>query len=440
MTQRSFNTNRKWGVKPRRPENLKFHPMFLEPLEDRKVMSALSPFQAAALVTSAEDAASSTEGLVSSTAFYASAVPKTEPASGTASQGSAAAVSSQDPVMPQEDLQALSITEVGLGTEAGTGLTSAGFAPLTPEEYFELGGIPGQLVIPGIPPGDAGGMAGGNGGGRLPLEIPGFGGFGNAYYLNLSGDTIGRIVWLYAEYFGNQQRVVPQMTVLPRAGLSQFGTDYGLFGTTLASPVFYYETPEAQGEKKEKEIQKETQKDQNENQIEHRMNQELERTFQNLLQRKQFLEKKRSPEEFEFQQPQYPDGVPIPYEQGPENVPGPETPEKGEAPDGVIPPEEDQPEVRPEGIPGQVPERELKLPENPPISASWLLDHLFAKENFRQDLTPWFQRRKSSSQGVISESSPQGEVRRESHTPENVLSSKAMPAVRQEKPLPETAD
>lgn len=310
----------------RRRRNRQFRPMYFEPLEERQVMSAISPIPVTALEVSPRTD-DSTEDMVSSVAVYAPAVPETVSIGETLSQGSVVTnhssnLTSQNTVthrISPEILDTAWAIAVGLNENGN----EIGNEQNTPTDSFnpdifspDFGGIPG---FPGIPGGDAGGVAGGNGSiAQLPLMIPGFGGYGNAYFLTLSGDSIGRIVWLYAQYFNDQERVVPKMTVLPRAQTSTSNYDSGLFGTSLASSVYYDERPDTQtperGKRHSDAILGEDGKESRENQIEHHLDQELQRTFRNLLQRKEYLEKRRTPERFPEVTPLYLPGEAIPRE------------------------------------------------------------------------------------------------------------------------------
>ncbi|MDO4630432.1 MAG: hypothetical protein Q4C70_14735, partial [Planctomycetia bacterium] len=392
MNRRLFSTDRrgKWEWKRKvnqkhdhSPRSRHFRPMYFEPLEERQVMSAISPVSVTALEVSPcmDDSA---EDMVSSVAVYAPVVPEAVSMGEAVSQGGAVnldLMGNSDLTVPSDFMVnadfvgkaktsrnavthrvspeildatwaiAVGLNENGEGrnlriSEGVSGRISEGVnkdindgltplnvsegentfnSPNVPTDTFnpdifgpDFGGVPG---FPGIPGGDAGGVAGGNGSvAQLPLMIPGFDGYGNAYFLTLSGDSIGRIVWLYAQYFNDQERVVPKMTVLPRAETSTSNYDSGLFGTSLASSVYYDEQPDAptpkRGKRRPDTIPGENGEENHENQIEHHLDQELQRTFRNLLQRKEFLERKRTPERFPEITPLYPDGVAIPRESG----------------------------------------------------------------------------------------------------------------------------
>lgn len=327
MNAMKLHAGSKWYSKhhSRRTGYLKYRPMYVEPLEDRCMMSAFSPFQAAAdgSSVSAQKLAGGAGDLVSPTAVYApetTGVPMTVSIGGTASPENAAVTQTGGPV---------------------TLITSESAATLNPEEWFEAGGIPEQLSIGGIPPGDAGGVAGGDGGGRLPLEIPGFSGYGNAYFLDNANDSLARIVWLYAEYFGNQQRVVPLTTDLPRPRMNDAWNRYGLFGSSLGGTVFYDENPQAPVEKKEKAVPKEVLPQKPEREMEHHLDTEMEKTLQDLIRQKQYFEQKRTPEPYELEQPVLPPNAPLPRQSAPEQRLKPGIPEaepgtpsqKGEKPD-----------------------------------------------------------------------------------------------------------
>ncbi len=307
MNRGLFNTTR-------RRRNRQFRPMYFEPLEARQVMIAVSPISATALEVSPRTD-DSTEDMASSVAVYAPIVPETVSLGEAVSQGSAVANHSTNVVarISPEILDAAWAIAVGLN-ESNDAIDS-GLNTMTDVFSSDFGGVPN---FSGIPGGDAGGVAGGNGSvAQLPLMIPGFGGYGNAYYLTLSGDSIGRIVWLYAQYFNDQERVVPKMTVLPRAERTTSNYDYGLFGASLASSVYYDERPDAQaperGKRRPDATPGEDGEESRENQIEHHLDQELQRTFRNLLQRKEYLERKRTSERFPEMTPLYPDGAPIPH-------------------------------------------------------------------------------------------------------------------------------
>lgn len=322
MNRRLFGRKQTWGAKARRTGYLKYRPLIVEPLETRRFMSAFSPVQSAALETGAEMATLSDE-MVSSSAIFAPQVPIAVSREENVSQGSAAADFGK-----QDVDQAASLNKADLETLRRLAVSGTEESELIAANA-ELGLVSGMTAetantlaqdFPSIPPGDAGGLAGGNGGGRLPLEIPGFGGYGNAYYLTDLA-SMPRVVWLYAQYFGNQQRVVPETTELPRSDENLSAGSAGLFGTSLGTPFSYSylsgsDKDDSGDESDEKKEESRNEKEEvppiQERKIEHFIQEEMDRKFLDLLERKKFFEKQRSPMKYELQKPVFPEDVPIP--------------------------------------------------------------------------------------------------------------------------------
>ncbi|MDO4570888.1 MAG: hypothetical protein Q4D38_10920 [Planctomycetia bacterium] len=147
---------------------------------------------------------------------------------------------------------------------------------------FETGGIPGAIYVPGIPPGDAGGMAGGNGGGRLPLQIPGFQGYGNAYYLDINDQTLPRVIWLYAEYFRNQARVAPGLAYLARPEMNRSYENYSYFGVKLSPSVFSLVHPDMEDDERQGEILDQMQREKRSELMERHLQKDLEKTLDDM--------------------------------------------------------------------------------------------------------------------------------------------------------------
>lgn len=345
MNRSIFSRKQTWGVKARRTGNLKYRPLIVETLETRRFMSAFSPLQSAALETGS-GAVNLSDEMVSSSAFFAPQVPIAVSREENVSQGSAAADLVELNVIPAASPKSAGQEMPRLSAVSGT--EEAMQIAMNSDSNFNLGegGTVNPLApeILGIPPGDAGGLAGGNGGGRLPLEIPGFSGYGNAYYLT-DMTSMPRAVWLYAQYFGNQQRVVPEMTVLPRAASDFSAGSSGVFGTSLGFPISYSELSGSDrqeskdGEEEEKEESEETPEIQ-ERKIEHFIQEEMDRKLLDLLERKKFFEKQRSPLKYQLQKPVFPENVPIP-----KDWPGrKETAPLDEGGDSELPGETDYPE------------------------------------------------------------------------------------------------
>ncbi len=326
MNRGLFGRKQTWGMKVRRTGNLKYRPLIVEPLETRRFMSAFSPVQPAALETEGAEIADLSDEMVSSSAIYAPQVPIAVSWEENVSQGSAAADLEKQDIVSEASLKKTG-AEIPLltvdGAEKLDGLASA---------ESRLNSVASETAntlaqeIAGIPPGDAGGLAGGNGGGRLPLEIPGFGGYGNAYYLT-DLTSMPRVIWLYAQYFGNQRRVVPETTDLPRSEDDISAGNSGLFGTSLGMPFSYSDL--SGSDKNESEDGGEEKKDEAEGappvqdrKIERFIQEEMDRKFLDLLERKKFFEKQRSPMKYELQKPVFPENTPIP-----EDWPGESTPE-----------------------------------------------------------------------------------------------------------------
>lgn len=333
--QRGVSWKRRRPRHSNRPRNLRFRPMCAEALEERMVMSALSPLQPA---VSMETAAKVPEDLVSSSAVYAPAIP----GEGTLhteglSLPEDAAAGSILPGQPSEkgtDRTAARLTDVSWTALEGEGIrwaerSSAALAAAEEVSETAVGDMgeeltddPAQSLIPGIPPGDAGGLAGGNGGGRLPLEIPGFGGYGNAYYLTNVNEPLARVIWLYAQYFNDQQRVAPSQTELPRSRTDYSSSTTGLFGTSLGGMI-YYDEIDGDGDAKPPE-EEEMPKIEEENalpksrseepRIEHHLEQELEHTLQKMIPWEFNGEIPRSWEKYELRKPQIPEVLPKPQE------------------------------------------------------------------------------------------------------------------------------
>ncbi len=316
-------------------------------------MSAISPFQAAAsgMTAGAQQMARGAGDLESPVAVYAQetpgAVPTTVSIGETASRENAAVFPTASPAASPAAPQIL------MSASSFTSSLNANFT-LNPGGWFETGGIPASISIDGIPWGDAGGVAGGNGGGRLPLEIPGFSGYGNAYFLDNADDTLARIVWLYAEYFGNQQRVVPVQTNLPRPDVNTSSDNYGLFGSYLGGSVFYAEEEQGPVEKKEKKEPKIIEPQRHENQMEQRLDTELDRSFHDLLKQKKFFEQKRTPEPFPLEQPRLPPNAPLLKPENQDSKPPTENKEKSETPESLKIP-----------APTENPAEEQKMNRNP---------------------------------------------------------------------------
>ncbi len=310
--QRGVSWKRRRPRHSNRPRNLRFRPMCAEALEERMVMSTLSPLQPA---VSMETAAKVPEDLVSSSAVYAPAIPG-EGTLYTAglSLPEDAAAGSILPGQPSEkgtDRTAARLTDISWTALEGEGM-----------RLEELTDDPAQSLIPGIPPGDAGGLAGGNGGGRLPLEIPGFSGYGNAYYLTNVGEPLARVIWLYAQYFNDQQRVAPSQTELPRSRTDYSSSTTGLFGTSLGGMI-YYDEIDGDGDAKPPE-EDEMPKIEEENalpksrseepRIEHHLEQELENTLEKMIPWESNGEIPRFWEKYELRKPQIPEVLPKPQE------------------------------------------------------------------------------------------------------------------------------
>jgi len=114
------------------------------------------------------------------------------------------------------------------------------------------------------------------------------GGDGNTYFLTESGDSIGRVVWLFAMYYGDQARTVPVATTQASAKTNEeWNANYGLFGTKLSSAVYYDEYPDARIPKKTpKELLDEAApqpEKKPENRLELKLNPELDRKLRELL-------------------------------------------------------------------------------------------------------------------------------------------------------------
>lgn len=302
--QRGVSWKRRHPRHSNRPRNLRFRPMFAEALEERMVMSTLSPLQPAA---SMESIAKVPEDLVSSSAVYAPAIPgegsfHSEDLS-LLENAAAGSILPGQPSVNGSDRALARLTDASWTVLEGERTNFADRNFTAPAETLEIsetavGDVgeeltddPAQPMIPGIPPGDAGGLAGGNGGGRLPLEIPGFGGYGNAYYLTNVGEPLARVIWLYAQYFNDQQRVTPTQTEFPRSRTDYSSSTTGLFGTSLGGMIYYDEIdgdgdakpPKEENVPKNEEENAIPKKRSEEPRIEQRLEQELEHTFQELF-------------------------------------------------------------------------------------------------------------------------------------------------------------
>lgn len=132
--------------------------------------------------------------------------------------------------------------------------------------------------------------------GNLPWWTSDFlvNGDGNTYYLTETGDSIGRVVWLFAMYYGNQERTVPEQTTPAVARTEEkWDANYGLFGTKLSSVVYYDEYPDAaRTPKTPKDLLDEaapqpektpTEQKNQENRLERKLEPELERQLNEML-------------------------------------------------------------------------------------------------------------------------------------------------------------
>lgn len=115
------------------------------------------------------------------------------------------------------------------------------YDPLLDQNTFQYGaGIPTRPFFPGIPSGDTGGLAGFNGSsGVLALEIPGFSGYGNAYYLDIFRSSLPRTIWLYAMYFGDQVRVTPGPVNLARPVIDNTSASSVFGGYHIGGSVYF---------------------------------------------------------------------------------------------------------------------------------------------------------------------------------------------------------
>ena len=114
------------------------------------------------------------------------------------------------------------------------------YDPFLDQNTFQYGaGIPTRFRIPGIPSGDTGGEAGFNGGGALALEIPGFSGYGNAYYLDIFDASLPRTIWLYAMYFRNQARITPGPVYLARPTIDHAWENCAFDGYHIGGSVYF---------------------------------------------------------------------------------------------------------------------------------------------------------------------------------------------------------
>lgn len=228
--------------------------LMIEDLEDREMLSAISPVAANV---------QESDTLMASTAVYAPA--SVSPAStatveivqhGTTPAAPAAAEKSLTATPPQA-----SMVDAVFASDAATQATRASWfqnpSLIDLSDMPGGGGIPADYrpPIPGIPGTDTGGVAGYNGGGRLPLEIPGFQGYGNAYYLDINDETLPRTVWLYAQYFRNQPRVTPGQTWLVRPDIDYSWANYYFDGVRISTSVYSMITDQALEELKQEKIE-----------------------------------------------------------------------------------------------------------------------------------------------------------------------------------------
>lgn len=171
---------------------------------------------------------------------------------------------------------------------------------------------PTEMVAQSIPYGT--GLPGSDlnswGTGNLPWWTSDFlvNGDGNTYVLTETGDSIGRVVWLFAMYYGNQERTVPGQTTPAVARTEEkWDANYGLFGTKLSSVVYYDEYPDAaRTPRTPKDLLDEaapqpgktpTEQKNQENRLERRLEPELERQLNEMLKPEENLKKGQDQEE-----------------------------------------------------------------------------------------------------------------------------------------------
>ncbi|MDO4576020.1 MAG: hypothetical protein Q4D98_12485 [Planctomycetia bacterium] len=223
-----------WNKPFRKRRWKKFRELRLEALESREMFSTV--------VDAAIPATTEMEALTSPVEWHA---PQTPTVAKPSTEFSPAAIPveaavSVEPVSPEETGEGfapLLPDAVNQVVSASDWLADRNMAATSPSQQFEDGGIPSTLKIPGIPGGDTGGAAGYNGGGRLPLSIAGFNGYGNAYYLDINDETLPRIVWLYAQYYRNQVRLVPTHVALNRPEV-QVQTNLYFDGARMTEDVY----------------------------------------------------------------------------------------------------------------------------------------------------------------------------------------------------------
>lgn len=255
--------------------------LMMENLEDREVLSAISPIAANVPETAS---------LMDSAAVYAPAtiVPET---TGTVEMIQVNATPSNGENVAHPTLQQAQSTDALFASEETLNATLFQSQSLIGLPSMPgAGGIPANYrpSIPGIPGTDTGGVAGDNGGGRLALEIPGFRGYGNAYYLDINDETLPRTVWLYAQYFRNQPRVTPGQTWLVRPDIDYSWANYHFDGVRISTSVYSMITDEALEEQKQEKIEDIMQQEEREEKIptflekENQMEKQIPKTLQDV--------------------------------------------------------------------------------------------------------------------------------------------------------------
>ena len=73
----------------------------------------------------------------------------------------------------------------------------------------------------------------------MALEIPGFSGYGNTYYLDIFRSSLPRTIWLYAMYFGDQVRVTPGPVNLARPVIDNTSASSVFGGYHIGGSVYF---------------------------------------------------------------------------------------------------------------------------------------------------------------------------------------------------------
>ncbi|MDO4585130.1 MAG: hypothetical protein Q4D62_13630 [Planctomycetia bacterium] len=319
--------------------------LIFEDLEDREVLSAISPVAANVPETTS---------LMDTTAVYAPAT--VAPETTTSVEMVPAHASLQSEAWSTPTPQEAEATDAFFATEEIA--TMALFQSRSTNSLFDItggGAVPGNYrqSIPGIPGTDTGGVAGYNGGGPLPLQIPGFRGYGNAYYLDINDETLPRTVWLYAEYFRNQPRITPGQVWLVRPDIDYSWENYYFDGVRISTSVYSMITDQALEELKEEKIEDIMQQEKREEKVntflhkENSMEKQIPKTLREVPETEEIPET-----------PDMPDTT-----APPETMDSTETPEREENPsttETALPPETDS------ARPSQPSPVEVPHPQEPP--------------------------------------------------------------------------